>query len=61
MKKSKKQKEVKYIVIIHDGTIGGRSQHIFKDEYAANEFFNKIKFALEVLNDDWYYVTKETA
>lgn len=57
MKKSKKPKEVRYIVTIHDGQIGGRSIHTFRDEYAANEFYNKMKFALDVLNDDWYFVS----
>lgn len=60
MKKSKKPKEVKYIVTIHDGTPGGRSTHVFREEYAANEFFNKMKFAIDILNDDWYFVSMDT-
>lgn len=60
--KKKKSKQVRYLVIITDSSsygTGPRSVHSFRDEYGAKEFFDKIKFALDILNDDWYYVTLE--
>lgn len=55
MKARKQPKETKYSVRITEGA-ALKSEHIFTCEFQAQEFYEKIKFALEILQNDWYYV-----
>lgn len=59
MKTKKQPKQIRYIVVVRDHDVGPRSVHNFRDEYSARELYEKLKFALEIIKDDWYYVTME--
>ena len=55
MSKKKQPKETVYIVSL-GGYNGPQSEHTFKDEHSAIEFYSKVKFVIDLLNDDWSYV-----
>lgn len=55
MKTKKSPKQIVYIVCL-GGYNGLQSEHTFKDEYSAIEFYSKVKFVIDLLNDDWSYV-----
>lgn len=57
MKKQKKNIQEKSVYVVAVGGYNGpQSEHIFKNEFDAIEFYSKVKFVLDLLNDDWSYV-----
>lgn len=58
MKKTKKTKKI-YLVEIFNGN-GKASEHAFGCTHKAWDFYNKIKFALDIIDDDFLWVTPPT-
>jgi len=58
MKKNKKEKKIKtvYTVSVY-GYNGKVSGHIFMEEQKAWEFYTKLKFSLDVIDDEYLFVS----
>lgn len=55
MKKTKKTKKI-YVVEIFNGS-GKCSEHAFSCAHRAWEFYSKIKFALDIIDDEYIWLS----